>query len=65
MSVNEVHARIGLKRIGRATIYHAIRRGELPSVRLGKRILIPRSAFAAWLSSCGIVSTRNEPSVSA
>lgn len=33
--------------IGRATAYEAVRRGELPSLRLGRRIVIPRAALDA------------------
>lgn len=35
--------------IGRGAAYEAARRGELPSVRLGRRILIPRHALGALL----------------
>jgi excisionase family DNA binding protein len=31
------------------TVYEAIRRGEFPSVRLGRRIRIPKAAFVRWL----------------
>ncbi|MEM9653709.1 MAG: helix-turn-helix domain-containing protein [Actinomycetota bacterium] len=31
--------------ICRATAYECVRRGELPSITLGRRILIPRSAL--------------------
>jgi excisionase family DNA binding protein len=34
-----------LLRIGRTTAYDAARRGELPSVRLGRRLLVPRQAL--------------------
>ena len=30
--------------------FQAVRRGELPSVRLGRRILIPRARLHAWLA---------------
>ena len=32
-------------KLGRTLIYEAIRRGELPSVRIGRRILIPADAL--------------------
>lgn len=35
--------------ISRAGFYNAIKRGELPCRRLGKRIVIPRAAFMRWL----------------
>ncbi len=34
-----------LLRIGRATCYEQIRLGVIPSVRIGKRIIIPRAAL--------------------
>jgi excisionase family DNA binding protein len=33
--------------------YDAIRRGEIPSIRVGRRILVPRKAFLAWLDGDG------------
>lgn len=33
--------------IGRSLAYAAARRGEIKSLRLGRRVLIPRSALAA------------------
>ena len=39
-----------LLRIGRNTCYELIRRGELPAVRLGERIIrIPRFGLEAWI----------------
>lgn len=32
-------------RIGRSTAYEAVRRGEIPSIRIGGRIRIPRAAL--------------------
>ena len=34
-----------LLRIGRATCYEQIRQGVIPSIRIGKRILIPKAAL--------------------
>lgn len=31
------------------SLYKAIRRGDLRSVRLGRRVWVPRQAFEAWL----------------
>lgn len=36
-------------RIGRNLAYELIARGELPSVRLGRAIRVPRSALERWL----------------
>jgi excisionase family DNA binding protein len=31
--------------VSRGSAYEAVRRGELPSIRVGKRILVPRAAL--------------------
>ena len=36
--------------LGLNQIYRAIGRGEIPSIRVGRRILLPRKAFLAWLN---------------
>ena len=36
--------------IGRNQAYEAARRGEIPTIRIGKRILVPRAAFDRMLS---------------
>jgi len=36
-------------RIGKISAYQAIERGDLPSIRIGRRILIPRAAFEQLL----------------
>jgi excisionase family DNA binding protein len=46
LTVEEARQRL---RISRNAIYQAIERREVPSVRIGKRILIPRAAFEALL----------------
>lgn len=38
-----------LLRLGRASAYEAIKTGELPSIRIGKRILVPRKALERLL----------------
>lgn len=35
--------------IGRGTAYEAVRRGEIPSLRLGRRILVPVPRLLAML----------------
>jgi excisionase family DNA binding protein len=39
--------------IGRASAYDAVKRGELPVIRLGKRIVVPRAALDRLLASAG------------
>jgi excisionase family DNA binding protein len=31
----------------------ALRRGEIPHIRVGRRFILPRSAIAEWLRSAG------------
>lgn len=37
-------------RVNRKTIYDAVQRRELPSARLGRRVLLSRTAVEAWLA---------------
>ena len=46
-SVDEVAK---ILRIARVSVYQAIERGELPSIRFGRRILIPRTALERLLN---------------
>jgi excisionase family DNA binding protein len=39
--------------IGRDAAYSLVREGTLPSIRLGRRILIPRGALEAWVRRAG------------
>jgi excisionase family DNA binding protein len=43
--------------LSRANTYAAARRGELPTVRLGKRFFVPRVALERWLASAGLGQT--------
>ncbi len=45
-SVEELAAELGL---GRQTVYAGLRNGSIPSVRVGKRFIIPRAVIARWL----------------
>ena len=45
-------------KIGRGLAYEAIRRGEIPSLRIGHRILVPRKALDDLLNSGGLQSVR-------
>jgi excisionase family DNA binding protein len=46
-------------RIGRNAAYAAVANGEIPSVRIGKRILVPRNRLAEMLA--GVVSEAKAP----
>jgi excisionase family DNA binding protein len=49
LTIAQAHVIIGVENITRQALYLAAQRGELPSIRLGRRILIPRHAFEEWL----------------
>jgi excisionase family DNA binding protein len=57
LTVDEAHGIIGKDKISRGGFYAAINRGEVPHLRLGHRILIPRYAFMRWLESAGLPPT--------
>lgn len=37
--------------IGRSLAYDMASRGELPSLRLGRRVVVPRKALEEWLAA--------------
>lgn len=39
--------------VSRSTAYELVRNGTVPSERLGRRIVIPRVRFHAWLDNLG------------
>jgi excisionase family DNA binding protein len=39
--------------VGRSVIYRELRAGRIPSMKIGRKIVIPRVAFERWLSECG------------
>lgn len=48
LSIEEVATLLGL---GRSAAYEAARRGEIPTRRLGRRVIVPVPAFLAWLGA--------------
>ena len=46
LSIDEVASVLGL---GRTATYEAARRGDIPSRRLGRRVVVPVPAFLDWL----------------
>lgn len=42
-----------LLRINRTTAYEMVRQKLIPSIKLGRRIIVPRDALLKWLESCG------------
>ena len=49
-SVPEAAKRLG---VGRGTAYEAVRKGQIPSIQVGGRILVPREALEKMLESAG------------
>jgi excisionase family DNA binding protein len=47
LTVDETAALLG---ISRGLAYEGVRRGEIPSVKVGKRIVVPRTRLEAWLA---------------
>jgi excisionase family DNA binding protein len=39
--------------LGRSGAYEAARRGDLPTIRIGRRLLVPKSALDRLLSQAG------------
>lgn len=57
LTVDEAAQRLG---ISRAFAYEAVRRGEIPHIKIGKRILVPKVALENLLAS----ATRSPPTAS-
>ncbi|GAA4862283.1 helix-turn-helix domain-containing protein [Actinomycetospora straminea] len=53
-TVRQVAAALG---INLGITYELIRKGEIPAKRLGRRWLVPREAFHAWLSEVSAVAS--------
>jgi excisionase family DNA binding protein len=49
-SVEEAAELLG---ISRSLAYEAVHRGEIPSMRIGRRILVPKAALERYLSLAG------------
>lgn len=52
MTVEEAAQKLG---IGRGTAYRAAQTGELPTIRLGKRLVVPREAIDRMLAEAPAV----------
>jgi excisionase family DNA binding protein len=44
---------VKLTRFGLNNTYALLKSGEMPSIRVGKRFFIPKSALLKWLESAG------------
>jgi len=49
--VYDVNELISLLGISRSSAYEAVRSGQIPSLRIGRRIVIPKTALDAWLAN--------------
>ena len=56
-TVDEVAALLG---VARGVAYENVRNGLIPAVRVGRRWLVPRSRFHAWLDTTGPAATSKE-----
>jgi len=50
LTVEEAAAMLG---ISRAFAYEAVRRGDIPSIRIGRRVLVPQAALSRMLGDGG------------
>lgn len=53
LSMDEVASLLGL---GRTAAYEAARRGDIPSRRLGRRVIVPVPAFLEWLGASALAA---------
>ena len=56
LTVSEAAGELG---ISRNAAYEAVRVGEIPALRIGRRVIIPRVAFEFFLESAGNAKSRD------
>ena len=49
--------------LGKTTIYRELNSGNIPSIRIGRKFLIPNAAFDKWLAECGGALVGSRPVV--
>ena len=47
-------------RLSRGTAYEAVRRGDIPTIRIGRRLLVPRARLMAMLGAGDAQKTEGE-----
>jgi hypothetical protein len=57
LTAEEAWEIVGKTKISRGGWFAAIGRGEVPHLRIGRRILIPKHAFYRWLESAGATAS--------
>ena len=55
LTAREAGARL---RLGRAALYRALQRGDIPGIRVGGKWLVPRAAFERFLERPGTTPSR-------
>jgi len=45
-----------LLRLSKNSVYAAVKTGDIPSIKIGKRVLIPRAALEKLLSACSVAN---------
>lgn len=58
MTIPEAGAKLGLCRNG---AYGAAARGEIPTIRIGRRLMVPKIAFEQMLKQAGLESRTKSP----
>jgi excisionase family DNA binding protein len=58
LSVTEAAKLLG---VGRSATYEAVRTGQIPSIRIGRRIIIPRAALLNMLKKAGVEKAGGVP----
>lgn len=48
LHADEAAALLGL---GRSTVYRLLQSGELPSIRVGRAVRVPRASLARWIAA--------------
>ena len=51
MLIPEIASRLS---VGRVAVYTMLEQGIIPAVRLGRRWIVTRHAFANWERTCGV-----------
>lgn len=56
MTVEEAGERLG---ISRGLAYQMVKEGEIPHLRLGRRVVVPKAAFQEWLLSAALTRAQS------
>ena len=59
-TVDEVAALLG---VARGVAYEGVRNGSIPATRVGRRWLVPRRRFHAWLDGTGSTAVQQQQGV--